>query len=97
MPGIDCTQLLSGGSGPDAAFIKPDISAEKCQLKIQLPSISFKFKLPSLNLPFPPPLPSFGFKLSCDPSKPIDVSVGLSFGGGRVACMDPSPDEEPDE
>jgi hypothetical protein len=42
------------------------------------------------------PLPKFyfAFELTCDPTKPVDITAGLKlpFGGGRTANNDPSPD-----
>lgn len=78
----------AGDASADADFTKPSISAEACKLEIKLPSFSFGFVLPSI--PFPPvlPFPKFGFKLSCKLPVAIDVSAGLEFGGGKVACFD---------
>lgn len=75
------------------SFDKPDVNAANCQFQIKFPSFAFGVTIPSL--PFPPilPFPTFGFELSCDPSKPINVSAGLAFGGGRVACFDTNPDQ----
>lgn len=58
-----------------------------------LPSFVFsiKFNLPSI---FPLPLPSFHFSigLNCSLTNPLDISGGVSFGGGRVPTYDPDPD-----
>ncbi len=71
----------------------PSPGASVCGFSIGLPRFSFGFLLPTI--PFPPsiPLPFFGFRLTCDPSKPIDVTAGLNlpFGGGRTPNGDPSP------
>lgn len=65
-----------------------------CGLSLGLPTfgLSFGFKLPSIP-PFPA-LPSLNlaFKLSCDPSKPLDISAGVPFGGGRTTNIGPDPD-----
>jgi hypothetical protein len=81
----------------DADFQEPGINPNPCDFSITLPSFAvfFGFSLP--DIPFPPalPLPVLGFTLSCDPAKPVDVTAGLSYGGGRVARFDPDPDKDP--
>lgn len=81
----------ASGGGANADFTAPELNASLCEFSLKLPSFSFGFVLPSI--PFPPvlPLPKFGFELSCDPSKPIDISAGLEFGGGRIACFEIDP------
>ena len=62
--------------------------ASVCDVTIKLP----KFPLPPVfvlpPIPFPPPLPipKFSFGLSCNLKDPIDITAGLSFGGGRLPC-----------
>jgi hypothetical protein len=60
-----------------------------------IPSFLFilKFLLPPL--PFPLPLPTFNFSigLNCDLNNPINVSAGLTWGGGRKPSYDRDPDE----
>jgi len=85
------TQALPGGFG-GADFATPTVNAQLCGFSIQLPKFSLKFLLPAIAFPPKLPIPSFSFALSCDPSKPIDVSAGLSYGGGRVSRTDPDPD-----
>lgn len=66
-----------------------------CGLTLSLPSFSLTFGLVppdvaaalakaaaqlALGLPS---LPTLAFKMSCDPSKPIDISAGQPYGGGR--------------
>jgi hypothetical protein len=77
----------------DVKFGAPSLNASLCEFKLKLPTFSFGFTLPPL--PFPPviPFPKFGFALSCDPSKPISVSAGIKFGGGRLPCFDSGPDD----
>lgn len=72
----------------DASFNAPSLNASLCEFRLKLPSFTFGFVLPPI--PFPPtlPFPKFGFELSCDPSNPIDISAGLEFGGGRIACFE---------
>lgn len=69
--------------------------ASVCDIKIELPSIPFPPKLTISGIPFPPPfpIPKFGFKLSCDPKKPIDVTAGLAWGGGKLSCSDKDPND----
>ncbi len=54
-------------------------------------SLSFSFKLPSLDFTFPPAF-FFGLSLNCDLSDPISADVG--FGGGRVSNADPDVDDD---
>jgi hypothetical protein len=75
-------------------FEAPDVKAEKCTISIKLPSFSFGFKLPPIKFPPEIPFPFFGFTLSCDASKPIDISAGFGNGGGRVAKFDTDPDKD---
>jgi len=70
--------------------------ASVCDITIKLP----KFPLPPVfvlpPIPFPPPLPipKFSFGLSCDLKNPIDITAGISFGGGRIACFTSNPDDQ---
>ncbi len=70
-----------------------EIKAEICNFSLKLPNIEIPptFKLPPLPFPPPLPIPKLSFSLSCDPSKPIDISAGLSFGGGKIPCSLPDP------
>ena len=90
-PCIDLSQ-----SGLDASFTKPTLNANPCNFSFTLPSFSISINLPSVAFPpaLPFPIPSFEFRLSCSLDAPIDVSAGLKFGGGRIACFEPSPDVE---
>lgn len=84
------------GAGASASFDEPELNAEPCEFKFKLPSFTFGFTLPPIKFPpFEIPIPRLRLALSCDLSKPIDVSAGLEFGGGRVAEFDPSPDDDP--
>jgi hypothetical protein len=78
----------------DATFTKPEINAEPCSFGFVLPSFSFSFNLVLPDFPPPIPLPRFRLALSCDLSKPIDVSAGIEFGGGRVSNAPKSPDDD---
>jgi hypothetical protein len=33
-----------------------------------------------------------GFSMSCDPTKPINITVGVPYGGGRAPNGEPDPD-----
>lgn len=82
----------------EADFEAPDIQVSLCKLSLKLPKFKFKFKLPPLGFPPPIPFPFFGFALSCDPANPIDVSAGLSYGGGRqTRALPDEPDDEGDQ
>ena len=67
-----------------------ELKADLCSFSFKLPSIpfppKFSFKIPLFAFPFP--IPKFSFQLSCDPSKPIDITAGLEFGGGRISCFE---------
>lgn len=76
----------------DAAFNAPSVNASICNFQIKLPTFSFGFILPPIPIPPTIPFPKFGFALSCNPGDPINVSAGLAFGGGKVACFDVDPD-----
>ncbi len=80
----------------DVSFSKPTLNANPCNFSFTLPSFTVTLVLPTI--PFPPPLPfpipSFEFKLSCSLDQPISVSAGLTWGGGKIPCFEPSPDEE---
>lgn len=78
----------------DASFTKPEINASPCSFSFKLPSFSFSFSFKFKFPPFDIPIPRFRLAISCDLSKPIDVSAGLEFGGGRVALFDTSPDDD---
>lgn len=66
-----------------------------CGINISIPIPNISFTLPSLALILPA-LPSIGFslKLSCDLSNPIDITGGISFGGGRKSNAPPDPDND---
>jgi hypothetical protein len=81
--------------GVEAGFTKPELNASPCEFQFKLPSFSFGLIIPPFKFPpFDIPIPRFKLALSCDLSNPIDVSVGLDFGGGRVATFDPNPDDD---
>ena len=84
-------------SPPNAnvAFESPALNASPCNFTVKIPFPQFTLALPAI--PFPPlPFPIFNLSLSlsCSLDNPIDVSGGIAFGGGRVACFDVDPDEE---
>lgn len=75
----------------DAGFALGPPAASLCGFKFS--TISFKFKI-NINLKLPPFPPTFflSLGLNCDLSNPLNVSGGLSYGGGRVGTHDPDPD-----
>ncbi len=75
-------------------FDKPELNASPCAFTFKLPNFSFGFNLPPIPFPPPIPIPRFRLALSCDLSKPIDVSAGIEFGGGRASNGLPSPDDD---
>ena len=73
-----------------------DVTASLCEFSLKLPNIKIPpvFNLPPIPFPPPFPIPKLSFTLSCDLNKPIDISAGLPFGGGKIPCVLPDPDEE---
>jgi|SRR5208282_410025 len=81
--------------GPSVAF-PPSPTASVCGLSLGLPKFTLGFKLPSLSFPPAIPIPFIAFKLSCNPTNPVDVTAGLKlpFGGGRPNNAPPDPDDQ---
>lgn len=80
---------------PGVAFNEPTLDASPCAFKVVLPLPKFSLNFPAI--PFPPPfLPKFNLHLAitCSLDKPVDVSGGVSFGGGRIPCFEESPDDQ---
>jgi len=80
------------------AFDKPELNANPCEFKIVIPFPKLNLVLPAI--PFPPfPIPIFNLSLTltCSLDNPIDVSGGITFGGGRISCFDPDPDDDEDD
>ncbi len=77
-----------------AGFSKPEINASPCEFRFKLPAFTFGFTLPDIPFPPPLPIPHLSLSHSCDLSKPIDVSAGISFGGGRTSNAPSSPDDD---
>ncbi len=78
----------------DASFGSTAV-AGPCGISLKIPTFSLKILLPRLllNLPaFPPPLP-FSLSLSCDPTKPINITKGVAYGGGRKSNAPADPDD----
>jgi hypothetical protein len=71
-----------------------EIKASLCEFSLKFPNIKIppEFTLPEIPFPPPLPIPKLSFELSCDPNKPIDITAGLKFGGGRIPCVMPDPD-----
>jgi hypothetical protein len=65
-----------------------------CGLSIAIPPWIIGISIP-FSIPFPPTLPKLNlfFKLSCDPTKPVTVTDGVPWGGGRVSNAPPDPDD----
>ena len=57
------------------------------------PSLSVIFKKFKITLPGIPKIP-FSFSLNCDPSKPINITAGLPWGGGRVSNVESNNSED---
>lgn len=79
----------------EADFTKPEVNASPCSFQFKLPSFTFGLKLPPFKFPpFDLPIPRFKLAISCDLSKPIDISADIEPGGGRKANADPCPDDD---
>lgn len=75
-------------------FNSPTLDANPCEFSVSLPSLpSLSISIPSISLPSLLPTFNLSLALSCNLDKPIDVSGGLSYGGGREAEFDPDPDD----
>lgn len=86
----------TGTPSVDAGFTKPEVEASLCNFKLKLPKFSLSFVLPDITILLPKiPIPFFHFAISCDLSQPIDISAGLSSGGGRQANFVADPDDTP--
>lgn len=66
--------------------------AVPCGFCIALPKWKLKLNIPGFKFPPDIPLPFLSLKLSCDLAFPIDVSAGISFGGGRTSKAPTDPD-----
>lgn len=78
-------------------FNNPTLDASPCELTPKIPSLpGLSISIPGISTPSL--IPSFNptLSISCQLNKPVDVSEGLSWGGGRVAEFDPDPDDEQD-
>ncbi len=80
--------------GVEGSFDEPELNADPCNFQFKLPNFSFGVNLFFKFPPFEIPIPHLRFALSCDPTKPIDVSGDISYGGGRIASFDLSPDDD---
>lgn len=83
--------------GADIGFGAGAVIAGPCGLSLTIPTINIDLLLPRIfaNIKFPPKI-AFNFALTCDLKNPIDISGGLDFGGGRISCSPPNPDDNPD-
>lgn len=88
-------------AGPAPSFGEPAAVAGPCGVSLSVPDW---LKLLGQSLPLPPfppfpPLPKLNlrFKLTCDPTNPVDVSGGLTWGAGRESNAPPDPDDTEDD
>ncbi len=59
------------------------------------PKISVILKRFKIKIPGIPPLPRLNLSINCDLSKPINITAGLEWGGGRLPNVTPTtPDED---
>lgn len=80
------------------SFAAPAATAGTCGISLAPPRFVFGVSL-ALPFAFPPKPPSLNlsFKLSCDPTNPVDVSGGLAWGAGRESNVPPDPDDTEDD
>lgn len=73
------------------------VSATCCGFSLNLSfGFSIDFQLPSFDFTALLQLliPYLGFSLNCDPTGPINLVVGVPYGGGRVSNAEPDPDDD---
>jgi hypothetical protein len=77
----------------EAGFKPGPPVGDLCGFKIPSFTFSLGFNLPSLS--FPPPFPRLtaSLGLNCDLSNPVNVSAGISFGGGRKPTGNPDSED----
>lgn len=67
--------------------------ASLCGFTLPILSILFSINIPGLPFPIPfPPNIAILIGLNCSLSNPLNISGGVSYGGGRIASFDPDPD-----
>ncbi len=75
------------------------VAASICGFSLKIPRIPIppvSIALPDITALLPKlPIPKLSFALTCDLNNPIDITASIPFGGGRIACVDPTND--PDE
>ena len=76
----------------NAQFSPGPPAASLCGFVIPFLSIFFNINLPGIPFPIGLPTISILIGLNCSLSNPIDISGGVSYGGGRIASFDPDPD-----
>jgi hypothetical protein len=88
------TPAQASQASADASFVPGPPVAQLCGFKLPSFVPKFSFSLPG-GLSFPPKLPTFPVQigLNCNASNPLNVSAGLSWGGGRVSSGDPDADD----
>ena len=96
-------ELGGGGVGVSAntpavaltAGASAGIKATCCGFTLDL-SLGFliDFQFPTFGFSLSLLLPYLGFSLSCDPTKPVSLVVGVPWGGGRVGNAEPDPDDD---
>jgi hypothetical protein len=94
-PPDDPSPAAQDAASASAGFSEGPPVASLCGFSI--PGLRFKFgvKLPGL-FAFPPklPFPHIGFGLSCSTDNPLNITAGVSYGGGRTSNGLPDPDND---
>lgn len=92
-PPPDGPPLVEAGASASGGF-DASVDASTCSFSLGLPKFAFVFGFNPPPFAFPPKLPglNLAFSLSCDLSKPVDVTAKLEYGGGRTSNAPPDPD-----
>jgi len=76
-------------------FDNATVETQVCGVNLVIPIPTLTLNIPTIPFSFPAiPIPLLQFAISCNFDKPVDVSTGIAYGGGREAIFDPDPDQE---
>jgi hypothetical protein len=82
----------ASGVSASAGFEPGPVAASLCGFKLPFGRFKFGFKIPGIDFPPKLPFPYVAFGINCNLSNPIDMSVGLKYGGGRQPNHGVDPD-----
>ena len=70
------------------------VETQVCGVSLVIPIPTLKLNIPAIPFAFPViPIPLLQFSISCNFDKPVNVTSGIAYGGGREAIFDPDPDQ----